>query len=116
VTPQAHLGLNLLKNQGLNYYYSLANKAFDYIQAGLPSLNMSFPEYRKLNEQYDVFYLLDELDVTAIQFAVKELQRNKGLYAKLATHCAEAAKELTWENEKPKLLAFYQLAISANGD
>ncbi|WP_205127803.1 hypothetical protein, partial [Okeania hirsuta] len=36
ITPQAHLGLNLLENKGLSYYYSLANKTFDYLQAGLP--------------------------------------------------------------------------------
>jgi glycosyltransferase involved in cell wall biosynthesis len=112
LTPQAHLGLNLLRNQGLNYYYSLANKAFDYIQAGLPSLNMAFPEYRHLHEQYGVFYLLDELNVPAIVHAVEELKNNGELYQNLADHCVKAAKILNWENEKPKLLAFYERVLS----
>lgn len=114
LTPQAHLGLNLLKNQGLNYYYSLANKSFDYLQAGLPSLNMAFPEYHQLNEQYGVFYLLDELQVPAIVRAVNELKSDGKLYKRLKVHCEEAAKILNWENEKPKLLAFYEWVLSSN--
>ncbi len=61
VTPQAFLGLNLLENKGLSYYYSLANKCFDYIQAGVPSIQMNFPEYTRLNETYETFVLLDTL-------------------------------------------------------
>ena len=37
ITKQAYLGVNLLQHQSLNYYYSLANKYFDYIQAEIPS-------------------------------------------------------------------------------
>ena len=37
ITAKATIGLNLLENTSLNYYYSLANKAFDYIQAEIPA-------------------------------------------------------------------------------
>lgn len=107
LTTQAHLGLNLLKNKGLNYYYSLANKAFDYIQAGLPSLGMKFPEYQLLNEKYDVFQLIDELDSGAIVAAVTQLRSDKYRYEQLANNCKEAAKQLNWEIESRKLLDFF---------
>jgi glycosyltransferase involved in cell wall biosynthesis len=116
LTPKAHLGLNLLRNQGLNYYYSLANKAFDYIQAGLPSLNMAFPEYRHLHEQYGVFYLLEHLEIAAIVHAVEELKNNSVIYQHLAAQCADAAKILNWENEKQKLLVFYQRVFAPISD
>jgi glycosyltransferase involved in cell wall biosynthesis len=83
LTPSACIGLNLLKNKGLNYYYSLANKAFDYIQAGIPSLNMSFPEYQHINQAHEVFYLLDRLEIPSIVAAVRQLQTDTGLYEKL---------------------------------
>lgn len=108
LTPQAHLGLNLLRNKGLNYYYSLANKAFDYIQAGLPSLNMNFPEYVQLNRQFEVFFLLEELSAPAIAEAVNTLRKEEALYQKLSANCRKAAAVLTWENEEEKLLAFYK--------
>ncbi|MEL6924936.1 MAG: glycosyltransferase, partial [Bacteroidota bacterium] len=40
ITERAYLGFNLLENRGLSYYYSLANKFFDYVQAQVPALNM----------------------------------------------------------------------------
>ena len=43
VTRQAALGLNLLENTGLSYYYSLANKFFDYVHAGIPQVLIDFP-------------------------------------------------------------------------
>ncbi len=107
VTEQAHLGLNLLKNKGLNYYYSLANKAFDYVQAGLPSVGMAFPEYVRLNREFDVFHLLDSLEPTAIAEAVNHLRSGKKRYEQLAANCREAAKTLNWEHESGKLVAFF---------
>ncbi len=34
ITPEVYIGINLVENNGLNQYYSLANKFFDYIHAG----------------------------------------------------------------------------------
>lgn len=105
---QADIGLNLLQNWGLSYYYSLANKAFDYIQAGLPSINMDFPEYCKLNEQYETFFLVKDIDPKTIVSAVNILIGNKALYAKLRENCLKAKPILCWENEEEKLLGFYE--------
>ncbi len=107
LTAQAHIGLNLLKNKGLNYYFSLANKAFDYIQAGLPSLGMKFPEYQLLNEKHDVFQLIDELEPGAIVVAVNHLRSDKCRYEQLVDNCKTAAKQLNWELESEKLLDFF---------
>ncbi len=106
ITSQAHLGLNLLKNKGLNYYYSLANKAFDYMHAGIPSLNMAFPEYTKLNERYEVFELLDELEPSLIADAIMKLKDNKQLYQHLSSNAKKAAQELNWQLESKKLIDF----------
>lgn len=108
LTPQSHLGLNLLKNKGLNYYYSLANKVFDYMQAGLPSLTMDFPEYRRINQQFEVFFLLEDLTESSIVRAVNNLRQDHVLYEKLAANCLEAAEVFTWEQEEKKLLTFFQ--------
>lgn len=108
LTLQAHVGLNLLKNKGLNYYYSLANKSFDYMRAGLPSINMNFPEYRSINQDNEVFLLLETIEPAGIADAVNLLRSDIGLYKKLAANCQKAAAIYNWENEEIKLLAFYQ--------
>ena len=108
LTQQAHIGLNLLDHSSLSYYYSLANKAFDYIQALVPSIQMDFPEYRYLNEQYQVFHLVKNLDRITLKNAVTTLIGDRDYYNQLKENCKEAAEELTWEKESKELITFYR--------
>lgn len=112
ITQQAHLGLNLLENRGLNYYYSLANKTFDYLQAGLPSIQMNFPEYRQLQEVYQPFLLLERLEEPLLIDLVEQIRRDPDHYHQLQLNCRRAAAELNWEKEEKKLLALYAQILS----
>ncbi|HRI62449.1 MAG TPA: glycosyltransferase, partial [Saprospiraceae bacterium] len=104
LAQQAWLGLNLLENRGLSYYYSLANKYFLSVQAAVPVLTMDFPEYRALNAQHEVAVLLEELTPEAVAGAVKKLLTDKDLYAHLRQNCLVAGKEWNWEKEEKVLL------------
>lgn len=108
LTQQAWLGLNLLENTGLSYYYSLANKALDYIQCGLPSINMNFPEYRHLHQQYGVFVLLDELNPHALASQIRLLLQQPERYEALQEACQQAAPLLCWEHEQAHLIQLYR--------
>ena len=108
ITLQADIGLNLLKNKGLNYYYSLANKAFDYIQAGIPSVNMEFPEYQHINKENGVFILVPDLKIKTLKKAISELISNENLYQKMKANCLEARSVYIWEKEEKTLLKFYK--------
>ena len=44
ITLQADLGISFEERKGLNYYYALPNKIFDYIHAMVPVLVSPFPE------------------------------------------------------------------------
>jgi glycosyltransferase involved in cell wall biosynthesis len=111
LTEKAWLGLNLLENTGLSYYYSLANKTFDYLQAGVPALHMDFPEYRALHDQFDTFELLADLDIDTIASAIQGLIDRPDRYTQLQQNNLKAAEYLTWEEEEKKLLAIYQEAL-----
>ncbi len=108
LTAGAWLGLNLLENMGLSYYYSLANKCFDYIQAEVPALHMDFPEYRSLVEKYPVAILLKELSPEAIVNAVNTLQLDGPRYNALVSECKQVKKNFTWQLEAQKLLTLYR--------
>ncbi len=112
LTPQATIGLNLLENKGLNYYYALSNKFLDYIQAGVPSINMNYPEVRKILEEYEVGLALDRLETPNVLAAIQQLLKDKKLYNRLKLTCEQAAKIYVWEEEEKKLLAFYQRVFS----
>jgi len=51
ITAAAYLGINLVENNGLSFYLSLANKFFDYIHAGIPQLCAGYPAYSEINEK-----------------------------------------------------------------
>ncbi|WP_439879858.1 glycosyltransferase [Pontibacter sp. MBLB2868] len=107
ITHHCRIGTMLLDNKGLSYYYSLANKFFDYVQAGIPQLVIDFPEYRQLNEQYQVG-LLTTLDVQEIRDKLNQLLTDDVLYQQLQENCIKARQELNWQNEEQKLLEFYE--------
>lgn len=108
LTPQASIGLNLLENKGLSYYYSLANKTFDYLQAGVPAIHMDFPEYTQLHKQHPAFLLLEELSAETLAGQLRRLLEDQVLYDQLRYACQAAADELNWEREEEKLLAFWK--------
>lgn len=103
----AYIGLNLVENTGLNQYYSLANKFFDYIQSGVPQISMNFPEYKRINDQFQVALLIEDLKVQSVADAMNKLVEDFVLYENLKRNCLKAREELIWENEANKLLSFY---------
>ena len=114
VTSKATIGLNLLKNTSLNYYYSLANKAFDYIQAEIPAIHMNFPEYQKLNQAFEVALLIENIEPDEIATNFNKLLYDRELYAELVSNCKKAKAVYIWEKEEQKLLDFYKNAFKTD--
>ena len=96
LTPLADVGYALMENLGLNYYLSLSNKSSDYIHAGLPSLQMAWPEYIRINQKYGCYVLVEELTVPNILDAMKEIMRPTR-YDFFETGCKAASMELFWD-------------------
>ena len=108
ITQQATIGINLLENRGISYYYSLGNKTFDYIQAGIPQVMIGFPEYIALNKQYNIGVLVEEMTIDNVENTINQLLHNKELYTTVQQNCLKAREELCWENEEKKLIEIYQ--------
>ena len=107
-TAQAYIAVNPFEGKGLNQYLSLSNKFFDYIHAGIPQVTMNYPEYKKINNQFKIAELIDDLDPETIAKAINKLVTNKELYLLLKQNCLAAKQELNWQKEKDKLLDFYK--------
>jgi len=106
-TLEATIGLNLLKNKGLNYYYSLANKTFDYIHAEVPAIHMGFPEYLEINAKNEIGILIDDLHIETITEALNALLHDEDYFLKLKENCKAAKEIYNWELESQKLRAIY---------
>jgi len=96
----------------LSYYYSLANKTFDYIHAGIPAIHSNFPEYQLLNKQFEIGVLVDDLSPITLKSAILKLVADHDYYVQLQRNCAEAAKIFTWEIEGKRLIDLYQKLCS----
>lgn len=113
ITRQATVGIALAEREGLNQYLALPNKFFDYMHAGVPQVTMNFPEYEKINRQYEVAVLIEDLSPKRIADAVNHLLRDAVLYQRLQQNCLKAREIYTWQNEEKKLLAFYQSVFTS---
>ncbi|MEP6700941.1 MAG: glycosyltransferase [Bacteroidota bacterium] len=108
ISQRACIGVAIAEKEGLNQYLALPNKFFDYIHAGLPQVTMNYPEYKKINQQFEVALLIDDLDTKRIAAAINNLLHDDVLHTRLKENCLKARLELNWQQEERKLLAFYQ--------
>ena len=104
---QARLGINLREEGSVNDYYSLPNKFFDFIHAGLPSINMNYPEYARIVDRFPCALLIDKISPQLIAESIQHLDSNTVLYNAMVTACQDAAMEFTWTHEGNKLITLY---------
>jgi glycosyltransferase involved in cell wall biosynthesis len=105
ILKQARAGLNLLTDEGLSYRYSLANKFFDYVQAGIPQVCIAFPEYEILLKEFKVGITcnLNPKDLnSALDFIAIPENRLHPI-----EETAKAALVWNWQEEEKELLRLY---------
>lgn len=112
ITPGYLVGLNLVEPVGKNQLFSLANKFFDYIHAGIPQVTMDFPEYAKINSIAPVALLINELSEKGISDSVNLLLTDTVVYDQLAANCALLKAQFCWEVEADHLLEFYKKVLT----
>jgi glycosyltransferase involved in cell wall biosynthesis len=106
-TVNAWIGVTLFENKGLSNYFSLANRFFDYINAGIPQLCVDYPAYKEINNIYSTAVLISDLSSENIAGNLNRLMEDEGLYFELQQNCLKACKDLNWQNEEKKLINFY---------
>ena len=111
LTPRAFAGLTLFDNTGLNQYHSLANRFFDYIQAGIPQICVGYPEYAALCKTDAPALLIPDTKTATIAEAVNKMAANHVLYDKLAHNAKRAAERWCWQAEEETLTAFWKTII-----
>lgn len=104
ITASAQLGLSLDKPIHLNYTFSLPNKVFDYIHAGIPILASNLPELRKLLTIHHIGMLVNEVTPESIAGAVRRYFTTPDDQLNYADALAKAAKQLHWDAEADSAL------------
>jgi glycosyltransferase involved in cell wall biosynthesis len=110
-TRTADAGISLDKNTNLNYLYSLPNKLFDYISAGIAIIAGDLPEVSKIVTENRCGIIIDSISPATISEALSELRDNKAMLEDLKKNAIEASESLNWENESRTVAEFYSLII-----
>lgn len=106
-TNIADAGISLEENLGLNYYYALPNKLFDYIQAGVPILSSNLPEIQSIVKKHMVGKVLEKRKPEAIAEILDTDFLNEDILVNWKQNAKKASRELTWENEEKELILLY---------
>jgi len=106
-TAIADVGVSLDKPLHLNYTYSLPNKVFDYIHAGVPLLVSDLPELRRLVETHNVGRIVSTVTPTAIAEALNAMF-DSSERDQWRNNALKARDVLNWQNESLVLREVYE--------
>ena len=111
-TRSADAGMCLEKNTNINYRYSLPNKLFDYIMAGIPVISGDLPETGKVIRETGCGLLITAVTPEKISEAIVQLRDNISLYKELKENARKASSVLNWKKESVLVKDMYRNIIS----
>lgn len=105
-TASADIGISLIEDSCLNYYYCLPNKLFEYAMAGLPIIVSPLPEMKKVVENYQSGVVAKDISTKGFAEAIESLL-DKDLQ-KISSHSLKMAQKYNWEVQENKLFEAYE--------
>jgi len=107
-TALADIGISLEENLGLNYYYALPNKLFDYINSGIPILASDLPEIKKIVESNEIGIIIDDRAPENVAEKIKFMLSNTTARNKWKNNLSKIKDHYCWEKEEKILLDIYK--------
>lgn len=107
ITYAADLGLSLDKDTNINYRYSLPNKLFDYLHAGIPVLASNLPEVKNIVETYGTGRISTSHDPEYLAAMIMDMLTDSAANELWKVNISKASAQLNWENERNKLLSIF---------
>ncbi len=107
-TASADVGVIPYQSVGLNNYYSLPNKLFEYLGAGIPVAVSNLPELARVVDTCKVGYTFDPDDPQDIARAIRRITGDSAHLEELKARVRVARERFRWQIEERKLLAIYE--------
>lgn len=104
-TTSADVGISLIENVCLSYYYCLPNKIFEYTMAELPMIVSNMRDMSNYVLKNQIGEVANSFSIADITEVVERIAKSKDTY-KLALR--KAKLNFNWETEENKLILTYQ--------
>lgn len=108
LTCGADVGLCVIKPTGRSFLWSMPNKLFEYLMAGLPVVAGDTPEIRRVIEDTGAGVLVDPTDPGALGAVLEPLLADAERRQALRHAALEGARRYCWEQEAGRLLEIYE--------
>ena len=107
-TASADVGLCVIRGESLSYRWSMPNKLFEYMMAGIPIVASDFEEMGRVVREEGVGTVCDPDDPQSIADAVRAIVDDPEAEARFRAATRVAIGKYNWDEEEKKLLALYQ--------
>jgi len=110
----ADVGVSPIPDVGLNYRWSLPNKLFQYMAAGLPVVASNFPQVREIVEGSGAGVVVDTEDPRSIADGIRRVLADRDAARAMGARGRDAvADRLNWETSARALLEVYATVARA---
>ena len=109
-TSSGDVGISLIENTCLSYYYSLPNKLFEYLVSGLPVVVSDFPEMSKVVEEYQCGWKVAVEEESVLSLINRISSAEIAAKKRSVMRCRH---EFDWNREAVKLYSICRQLIEA---
>lgn len=99
-TACSDIGLTLDKGDNPNYAFSLPNKIFDYLSAGIPTLASPRIEVKRIIDEYGIGKVLDAVEPKHMAKTVQAIFEDEKAIPSWKENTIRAKQELDWAEEE----------------
>ena len=107
-TAKAQLGFSIDKPSVINHKYSLPNKLFEYLHAGVPVLASRLIEQERIINKYNVGGFIDNYHPEHLAKRIKEIFAEPETLKRWKKNSLLVRDELNWENESKILMDIFK--------
>ena len=103
----ADLSICLIQNVSLSYRFSMPNKLFEALVAGVPTIVSDFPDMGALIRKHRAGLAVDETDPAAVAEAMTRILSDRAAFVPAGEARAALEADCTWQGQERVLLDLY---------
>lgn len=109
-TSSADIGISIIENTCLSYYYCMPNKLYEYAMVGLPVIVSDMKEMADAVKSYDFGSVLKDLSVESLNATIDFISSQD--LADISENAYSFASSNSWEHQESIMIEAYQRMLN----